>query len=83
MLFSPIMYKLLFIAKKERTYASEKQTNKVNRSKISIGPTYTTVKWNQIHHNSLQCLENAPSLSLSRYSCKNLNGKGYVISSSH
>lgn len=82
MLFSPIMYSCL-LPYKERTYASEKQTNEVNRSKISTGPAYITVTRNQIHHSSLQCLENATSLSLSRYSCKNLNGKGYVISSSH
>ena len=35
------------------------------------------------HHISLQCIENVISLWLSRYSCKNLNGKGYVINSSH
>ena len=37
----------------------------------------------QKYYISLQCFENVISLWLSRYSCKNLNGKGYVISSSH
>ena len=76
-------YVWLSIAIKGKTYASEKQTNDVNRSKFSTGHTSITLTRNQKHHSSLQCLEKATSLSLSRYSCKNLNGKGYVISSSH